>query len=81
MSGAKSQGRARSRAAPRASAPSAARRTDTKGPGRPRAMQPQKAAQVSGPVPESPRRKMPLRSGGPCHACACTGKPSSVGLQ
>ncbi|KAL0042902.1 hypothetical protein WJX79_003148 [Trebouxia sp. C0005] len=83
MSGVKSHGRARSRAAPRA--PSATRRTHTSNSERPRAVQPQQAASLSGPVPQSPKHKMPLRPGGPCHACACTkspvwrrGKPSGL---
>lgn len=79
MTGVESQGWAKYRAAPRASAPSAERRIHTNGPGRPRAMQPQHAAPASGRVPESP--KMALRPGGPCHACGCISKHSSVGLQ
>ncbi|KAL0030808.1 hypothetical protein WJX77_007544 [Trebouxia sp. C0004] len=70
-----SQGRARCGATPRASASSATRRAHTNGLERPHAMQPQQAAPGSGPVPTSPQRKMPLRPGGPCHACACTASP------
>jgi len=83
VTGVETQGRARSRsrAAPRASAPSGTRRAHTNNPGRPRATEPQQAAPDSGPVPQSPKHKMALRPGGPCHACACTSKHSSVGLQ
>ncbi len=63
MSGVKSQGRARARAAPRASAPSAQRKADANGPGMPRAVLPQEAATVSVPVPQSPKQRMPRTRG------------------
>ncbi|KAL0048432.1 hypothetical protein WJX82_002988 [Trebouxia sp. C0006] len=83
VTGVETQGKARSRsrAAPRASAPSGNRRAPTNNPWRPRATEPQQAAPDSGHVPRSPKHKMALRPGGPCHACACTSAGAGAGPQ